>query len=390
MLPMIFKTTVATAIISTFATSAFAAIDGQTVLDRLAAQLELQGVTLDAGSVAVEGGDDVVLNDVTLKITETDPIKIDSFILQDVVEAPNDGYIVGRMGVPNFETVTDDVKFSFGGVVVEGYFIAGPNETDPILKGSYYRRAVSGPMTVTRNGQTLFSSGEGIATISDYQPGGKVETDLAVEDLFIDFTATGDAKTTEAVKALGYEQVEGKLEAKGVWDLGNGDLILDPMTISADDAADLTFRFEIGGYTPELAAAVQEVQKENKDNEQQMGIAMLGMMQQLDINSASITIEDKSLTGRLIDYFGAQQGMNRESTIAFAKGMLPLGLAQLGAPDFAATASAAIGQYLDNPKTLTISAAPANPVPVAQLIAAGASNPAALISTLALKVEANK
>jgi hypothetical protein len=121
-----------------------------------------------------------------------------------------------------------------------------------------------------------------------------------------------------------------------------------------------------------------------------MGIAMLGMMQQLDINSASITIEDKSLTGRLIDYFGAQQGMNRESTIAFAKGMLPLGLAQLGAPDFAATASAAIGQYLDNPKTLTISAEPANPVPVAQLIAAGASNPAALISTLALKVEANK
>ncbi|WP_018687531.1 hypothetical protein [Ahrensia kielensis] len=390
MLPMIFKTTVATAIISTFATSAFAAIDGQTVLDRLAAQLELQGITVNADSVSVEGGDDVVLKGVTLKYAETDSVKIDSFILQDVIEAPNDGYIVGRIGVPGFETNDDDVKFSFGGVIIEGYFIAGPNETDPILKGSFYRNAVSAPIKISRNGKTIFSAGKSSATISDYQPGGKISSDMVIEDLFIDFTATGDAKTIETMKALNYEQINGTLEAKGTWDLGNGDLILDPMIISAEDAADLTFRFEVGGYTTQLATAMQEMQKANKDNDQQMGLAMLGMMQQLDINSASITIDDKSLTGRLIDFFGAQQGMNRESTVAFAKGMLPLGLAQLGDPDFAAKASAAIGQYLDNPKSLTISAAPASPVPVAQLIAAATSNPASLISALSLKLEANK
>lgn len=389
MLTSIFKTSVATAIISTFATSAFAAIDGQDVLNKLAAQLELQGVTLEAAGAAVEGGDDVVLNNVTLTIAKSDPVKLDAFLLQNVIEAPNDGYIVGRMGVPNFETKSEGVTFAFGGVVVEGFFIAGPNETDPILKGSYYRRAVSGPITVTRGGQTLFSSGEGVVSVSDYQPGGKISTDMVVEDLFVDFSAADDAKTREAVKALGYEQVNGTLVAKGTWDLGNGEIVVDPMTISADDAADLTFRFEIGGYTPQLATAMQEMQKTNEGNDEQMGLAMLGMMQQLDINSASITIDDKSLTGKLIDYFGAQQGMNRESTIAFAKGMLPLGLAQLGDPDFAAKASAAIGQYLDNPKSLTLSAAPANPVPVAQVIAAGAANPAALISTLAVKIEAN-
>lgn len=390
MLPMIFKTTVATAIISTFATSAFAAIDGQTVLDRLAAQLELQGLTLSAESASVEGGDDVVLKGVSVKSGKSDPIKIDSIILQDVIEAPNDSYIVGRIGVPNFETVSEGVKFSFGGAAVEGFFIAGPNETDPILKGSFYRNLVSGPIKISKSGKTIFSTGKGVVSISDYKQGGEISSDVVIEDLFVDFTATGDSKTIETMKTLGYEQVKGKFEVKGTWDLGKGDLILDPVTISADDAADLTLRFEIGGYTSQLAMAMQEMQEANKENDQQMGLAMLGMMQQLDINSASITIDDKSLTGRLIDFYGAQQGMNRESTVAFAKGMLPFGLAQLGDPDFAAKASAAIGQYLDNPKSLTISAAPASPVPVAQLIAAATSNPASLISALSLKLEANK
>jgi hypothetical protein len=117
---------------------------------------------------------------------------------------------------------------------------------------------------------------------------------------------------------------------------------------------------------------------------------MLGLMQQIEINAISIEIRDDSLTNRILDFVGEQQGMNRANVIAMAKGVLPIGLAQLQDPAFAAEATAAIGQFLDDPGTLRIAAEPTSAVPVAQIMAVAMSAPQALISTLAVSITANR
>ena len=162
------------------------------------------------------------------------------------------------------------------------------------------------------------------------------------------------------------------------------------MRYSVDDAADLNLTMDIGGYTPELVGAMQDMQAQMAgQSEEQMGMAMLGLMQQLEINALAIEIDDNSLTNRILDFVAEQQGMNRQNVVAMAKGVLPLGLAQLQDPEFAANATAAIGSFLDDPQSLRVAAEPTNPVPLAQLMAAAMSAPQMLIKTLAVTITAN-
>ena len=390
MLHKILKTSAATAIISMMASSAFAAVDAQDVLARLAAQLELQGLELTADSATNDGSDNILLSGIKIGYGESESFDFDQFALQGVVDAPNGGYVVSKMAVPQFQTEADGLNFNFAGALIEGYFIAGADEVDPLLKGSIYRRVEFGEFNVGAGSSTALAFSGGEMNISPYQPGGTMEFDMRIDDMIIDFASAPSQEARQTMSALGYETIQGNITAEGIWDTDSGLTSIAPFKISATDAADLSFSLELGGYTPQLVAALQEMQVTMKGNEQAMGMAMLGLMQQLDIRGIAISVDDNSLTGRLIEFFGSQQGMNPESTVALAKGMLPIGLAQLGHPEFAAKAAAAIGQYLDDPNNLTIEAAPAAPVPMAQVMGAATGNPASLIDLLAVKVTANQ
>lgn len=390
MLHKILKTSAAAAVISMLASSAFAAVDAQDVLARLAAQLELQGLELTADSATNEGSDNILLSGVKIGFGDSQSFEFDQFALQGVLDAPNGGYVVSRMAIPQFQTEQEGVRVSFAGAMIEGYFVAGANEVDPLLKGSIYRRVEFGEFSIGPGTSTAFAFSGGEMNISPYEPGGTMEFDMRFDDMVIDFASMPDPQARQTMSALGYDTIQGNITAEGIWNTDTGLATLAPMKISATDAADLSFSLKIGGYTPQLVAALQEMQTAMKGNEQAMGMAMLGLMQQLDIRSIAISVDDNSLTGRLIEFFGSQQGMNRESTVAFAKGMLPLGLAQLGHPEFAAKAAASIGQYLDDPNNLTIVAAPTAPVPMAQIMGAATSNPASLIDLLAVKVTSNQ
>jgi hypothetical protein len=165
--------------------------------------------------------------------------------------------------------------------------------------------------------------------------------------------------------------------------------------IKVDDAGTFGMTFSIGGYTVEFIKSVQELQKqmaampEDADNSAQ-GMAMLGLMQQLSFNSASIRFTDDSLTNKVLDYVGKQQGMSGKDVANQAKAIIPFGLAQLQNPDLTAQASAAVNQYFDNPRSLEILAGPASPVPFAMIMADAMANPANLTKTLGVAVKANQ
>lgn len=390
MLHKILKTSAATAIMTVMAGSAFAAVDAQDVLARLAAQLKLQGLELTADSATNDGNDNILLSGIKIGYGETESFEFDQFALQGVLDAPNDGYVISKMAVPQFQTEAEGMRFNFAGAVVEGYFVAGTNEPDPLLRGSIYRRVEFGEFNVGAGSSTAFAFSGGEMNISPYEPGGTMEFDMQINDMLIDFASSPSAEARQTMSALGYETITGNITAEGIWNTDSGLTSIAPLKISADDAADLSFSLELGGYTPQLVAALQEMSVTMQGNEQAMGMAMLGLMQQLDVRGIAISVDDNSLTGRLIEFFGGQQGMNPESTVAFAKGMLPIGLAQLGNPEFAAKAAAAIGQYLDDPNNLTVEAAPSAPVPMAQIMGAATSNPTSLIDVLAIKVTANQ
>lgn len=380
----------ATALALVFAASPAYAFESQTVFDQLSAMMARQGLTITAGQVTADG-DDIVLGNVTVTPGgEAEPLTLEQVRLQDITQV-DDSYVIGAIEAPAFTKSEDGKTFEFGGAAIQELFVPGPSVTDPILMAGMSRGITMGRMQFLDGTDEVFALEGMSATSTPYTPGGSMDFTMEINGLTADMTKMPDARARETMEALGYGRLNGQITGSGSWDTASGRMVLEEMTYSVDDAANLVMKFDIGGYTAELVGAMMAMQTQMKDqSEEAQGMAMLGLMQQLEINSIAIELADKSLTNRLLDYFAAQQGGTREAVIAMAKGVLPMGLAQLQDPAFAAKATGAIGAFLDNPGTLKIVAEPANPVPVAQIMAAAMSTPQALIGTLAVDIKANE
>ncbi len=366
-------------------------IDGEQVFGQLAAQMQLNGITIDAAEVETRGTD-IALSGVGIGFDQQmDPLMLESVLLEDVQAGDDGAFIIGRVAAPAGSTTSDGVTVDFGGAEILGYFVAGPDATDPVLRGNLYDALNVGSLTVSGGQGTIFSMGGASVINGAYVPGGALNYQMEARDIVVEIDNFDDPQAREALSGLGYSSLAGTMTSQGAWDTGSGDLDVDHMTFSVDEAADLTIAFSLGGFTTEMVNAMQQMQVDLAEQGQDaIDMAMLGLMQQLEVNSVAIEVNDNSLTNRILDLVGEQQGLSRQNVVAMAKGALPLGLAQLGAPQFAASASAAVSAFLDDPQSLRIVAEPENPVPVMQLVAAGMSSPQTLITMLGVSITANQ
>ncbi|MDE1992063.1 MAG: hypothetical protein KGI75_06145, partial [Rhizobiaceae bacterium] len=67
----------------------------------------------------------------------------------------------------------------------------------------------------------------------------------------------------------------------------------------------------------------------------------------------------------------------------------PIMMAQLNVPELQNAVSAAVSSYLDNPKSLTVTAAPGKPVPLPMIIGAAMGAPQSIPQVIGLKVSSN-
>ena len=121
------------------------------------------------------------------------------------------------------------------------------------------------------------------------------------------------------IEALGYQHINGYFEMAGSWQPTDGRMGLTQYDISVENAGTLGMTFDLGGYTPDFVKSIQEMQKKmaaqpaGADNSAQ-GLAMLGLMQQLTFNGASIRFDDDSLTGKVLEFVAKQQGQKPART----------------------------------------------------------------------------
>ena len=385
-----FTAATATVLIFALAPAASAAIDGDAVVEALAAQMKKQGLELTVDSTEVRD-DDIVISNLMIAVPGGDDgFKIDKVLLEEVVETGTGSYVIGRVGLPSFSQRDDDWSVDFDGASIEGYYLAGPEETDPIAAVGIYRAMEVGPLEVAHNGNTVFKMDGITSTMSPYESGSTLEMEGEVKDFLIDFSQIPQQNVQATMAEVGFPQLQGRMSASGTWDTDTGDLTVEEKLI-LDDAAALNIDFAIGGYTPQLIAAMQEMQKNMEgQSEEAMGVAMLGLMQQLEIGHVTVELVDDSATNKLLDFAASKQGTNRAGVVAMAKGTLPIALAQLQNPQFAAKVTAAISEFLDKPGSLTLMASPPSPVPVAQIMGSAMSAPQSVIGILGIDITANE
>jgi hypothetical protein len=163
-----------------------------------------------------------------------------------------------------------------------------------------------------------------------------------------------------------------------------------------DNIGRLDINLSLSGYTLQFIKSLQEAMKAAEANpdkaagQQALGMAMMGLMQQLTYNGASIRFDDAGITSKVLDYAGKQQGVDGKQFAQSVKGMLPMMLAQMNMPELQNQIVEAANAYLDDPKSIQVSAEPAQPLPFPQIMGAAMGNPADVVKTLNVQVTANQ
>lgn len=373
-------------------TSAFA-VDADAFAQRLKAVAQKQNMSLSFDSIEAEG-ENVVLKGVSGGKADENG-KVAEITFENVSGSTADGWDVERIAFPDFDETEDGVRTRIGGVVIEGMELVGTTATDvpAAMKFSdfYFQGASIGSLEVEKDGKTVFSLADASLN-NEIGDDGTFTADFDFGDFTADLTTGEDAEATKAVQEIGYGKLSGTIAGSATWNPTSGLLELDPFDIEVKNAGDLSVTYGISGYTPAFIESLQQLQQQmaaSPDNQQASGMAVMGLISQLYLNSAEITFVDDSLTGKLLDYYAGKNGQTREQLIQGLTGMLPMFLSYLQNPEFQKAVTDAVTAYLTDPKSLSISIDPANPVPVTQLIGAAMGAPQTLPSVLSLTVSAN-
>lgn len=371
-----------------FAGSAFA-FEGADLLAKINKNYEASGAVVTAENIAVDGGD-VTMTGVTYKPSaEAKPVKIGDVNLSGVEEDDAGNYTIDEVKFPDVDSTQDKTTVKASGLTLSGVFIPATPGDKSLDSLAPFESANSGPITISEDGKEVASLGsmEATATVREDESG--VDYSWDVHGLKMDLTNTPDPKTKDAIEKLNLQQVEGDVSLKSSWDQAKGTSTLENFTLDLKDVGKLNIAMSISGLTLDLIKQLEEASKAAGANKDAAGLQFMGLMQQLTFDSAQIRFDDASITKRALDYAGQQQGVTGEQLAQSLKAMAPLMMAQLNLPDLQNAVSAALTAFLDNPKSLTISAKPAAPVAFPMIMGAAMGAPNTLPQMLGATVTAN-
>ena len=373
-----------------------AALDAEDFAKKFAAAYAAQGAEITYGSASGQG-DTIVINDVTMEMPgEEEGLNFGDLTFNGVSEDGSGGYKAESLTEDKIEFSAEDVTFSVSDLKVENLHVPaepGGNTLDDLL---FYDAVSTGPIVLNVEGSDVFQASRSVTKTSKNSDNTRVDFDARIDGLEVDLGAVEDAQARQAIDGMGYQNINGDIVINGYWALPTGEITLSEYALTLDDVGRLDLQFSISGYTLEFIKGLQQMQEQMASQtddakaQQAMGLAMMGMMQQLTFNSMSIRFDDASLTNKILDMVASQQGMSRDQMVQGLQGMLPLVLAQLQNPEFQQQVTEAVSLYLSDPKSIEISAKPDAPLPFASIAGSAMGAPQTLPQVMNVSVTANQ
>lgn len=372
---------------------AASAQDANAVAQRLKDTLSAQGADLKWTAATGSGGQ-VILDGVTYGVAGAPtPFAVGKVVLDGVTET-NGGYSVANVTLPAINFTQEGITVTTTESTLTNMRIPAAGETDLLKNMLVYDSGKLDKIEV-KAGEKQVALVENSKFAMTPPESGPITFTAAAEKFSADLSAIPDPQTQAVVAALGYQQITGNVQMAGSWNTTDGRMELSKYDIAVDDAGTIGFTVDVGGYTPQFLQALQDINKQMAANPggdmAAQNAALTGLMQQLLFNGASIRFDDASLTGKALDFVAKQQGADAAKLKEQTKTVVPFLLASSPIKDEALKKQIAdaVSTYIDNPKSLTIRAKPAQPQPFSIIAAQSQADPAALTSVLGVTVSAN-
>ena len=251
--------------------------------------------------------------------------------------------------------------------------VAGKNNDIPaIMKavptlGKYQTRGLD--VRVPGQGEVSLKSSR--LEVADFIGPIPTKLDIIVNDLkFPVSMMKGEAK--QAFSAMGFKDIMVSYGLKAAWDEASKIFSVNT-TAKLKDGGDIDVDVSVGGVPRSMF--------ENPMTAQQV-VALL------TVDSANVSFDDRSIVDKAMGIVAAQQGVDVKTLKAQAVGILPFVLQVLNKPNFVSELSDTVKKFLNTSGTIVVSATPATPVSIIQLMGVGASAPGAVIDLLNVKVRA--
>lgn len=373
------------------------AVDGEAFAERVQATFAAAGFPLDYSGVRDESGT-IVLEGVTFgEGAETTEVGEARF--EGVTGSDTEGWRSERGTFDDFQVREATGVTNVEGLAVEGLSIREGGEgagqafaiqtpTGETLN-AWFDRLLIAAMRVEQDGRETFAL-QDLDVANDVSSPTDFSFDMSVGSFSL--ATSGQGEEASVPEQIGYERFTGNIEANGAWNMETGDLSLSPLQINIDDAGEMNFAYHVAGYTPQFITQLRALQQQmaaNPDNQGASGMAMIGLLSQLTIHSAELRFVDDSLTNRLLDHYAEENGQTREALIDQLVGSLPGFLSALNNPQFQTEVTEAVQSFLRDPQSITVSIAPDQPVPAAQIMGAAMGAPQTLPAVLSLTVRSN-
>lgn len=380
-----------TALSLVFGSAAMAA-DANAVAERIKALYAKQGGELSFANVQASGSD-IVLQGTKIKLPTIGEKEtaIGDVTLQNVQDAPDGGYSIEQVTVPDLalagETDKND-KAEMKGLAMQNVHIPSEKAKGPLDSIVMYDKLKIDEIlfgTPGKDGATVKGFDLSLDTTNKAEKIGYVWTIANID-------ATFEKGGKNPLAPLDMNTFNGSLTSKGSWSPTSGDTSLDQLALEAKELGKINITGSLGGYDLAFLEAVQKTQenmsKADADKDA-AGLAILGLAEQLNLKNLSIRFDNDTLTQKVLDYYAKQQGADGKQLGEQMKMMVPLMATQLKNPEFAQQLKVAADKYFTDPKSLTISASPDQPVTFASIVATASLDPTKIIQLLKISVDAN-
>jgi hypothetical protein len=331
-------------------------------------------VTYDKVTVA---GEDVTFSNVKMKVGADNTMTLPTVVFQGVVERPGGGFTARRVTFDAGAANAPEGDFKWAGGVAEDVVVPSPKDIDSHAKIRPFRSLAFSNLSMTQAVKTapitLASLTVDVGEISDAAP-----TPIRVRGtgarMPVAFIANPIAFAM--ISRMGYTEFTATIAAEASYDTSKNTIALNALTIESPNVGKLSVtanlsNTSLGGLadpdeTTEARAAAR-------------------------LDSLAVRFEDGGFVGKMLDMQADLYGGSRaEVRDALVNGALPLVLNYVQNAAFRTQFMEAASDFLTNPKTFTITAKPAQPVPLGEALRTARNAPLKLPDLLSPQVVANK
>ncbi len=366
----------------------------------LLANLEQQTGAKATYESAEADGESATIKGLTIQLAAsgTSPgltYKTDTVELADISDEGDGLYQIGSATFSGTRLEMNEqgmaMSFSIPEASAEGWYVTDAGEdasaAEKVRASMNIARKISvGKMDLTTMGQTVTIDGYEQTWDGDPKTGAGNVT-MKVSNLAIPESALAAADTMGVLKQLGYAGLNFDFSSEGKVDMSEEAMGFDfDFALAGKDIG--TFKFGANAAGIPLAAYA-ELMAASKAGKEPDFNAFMPQLMGVSFGRFSVRFEDASITKKVLPMIAAMQGMDEATLVSNAGAMMQIGLMQLQNQAFTEQTVAAVNAFLKEPQSITIAAAPAAPVTVADIMGFNPAAPGEAITKLGVSVKAN-